>query len=322
MMKHYRKLRNGRSCRPENAQVTKDARSRFFSLTPRDIPGSLALVRTTRNRSGLTRWRFVGLGLVLMLGAFVPLSRGQSLGLVPAEVDYTFRPGQPFQFDLASSNNSSVPVFMRVTVTDLWYDEKNEKVFGLPGSTPRSAANWIEFVPRQLEVPPQGTGKVKVLVTPPLKASGGYYAVVFLESKPQPLNVTTKEGKGVYANLRLGCLVLLSAEHTQSYLAEVSEAKVTPPSGSQAFKIDYLLANKGNTHLFPKPAVAIFNSSKELVGKAEADTKRFLPGQKDSMTVSWPGNLPPGSYTAVLTILYGEDKVFTQDLPFTVGPAQ
>ena len=292
---------------PKEPQARKGAYGRFLSIG--------------RGR-GFSRWRFTLFGLVLMLGASAALSRAQSVGLVPAEVDYIFKPGQPFQFELVTSNNSSTPVFMRLTVTDLWYDEKNEKVFGLPGSSPHSAANWIEFVPRQLEVLAQSTGKVKVLVTPPPHASGGYYAVVFLESKPQPLNVTTKEGKGVYANLRLGCLVLLSAEHTQTYLAEVSEAKAIPPSASQALKLDYLLANKGNTHLFPKPAVAIFNSKHELAGKAEGDTKRFLPGQKDSMTVSWPGNLPPGSYTAVLTIVYGEDRVFTQDLRFTVGPTQ
>jgi hypothetical protein len=270
------------------------------------------------------RFRFscrlaAALGLWLGLGAAVPVARAQSLGLVPAEVDYAFRPGQPFEFELSSSNRSSIPVSMRVTVTDLWYNEKNEKVFGPPGSSPHSAANWFEVVPRQLEVPAQGVGKVKVLVTPPLNTSGGYYAVVFLESKPELMPGANKEGKAVYTNVRLGCLVLLSAEHTQTYVAEVSGARVTPPSGTRAFQVDYDLLNKGNTHLFPKPVVAIFKSGKDLVGKAESDTKRFFPGQKDSMTVSWPGTLPPGSYTAVLTIQYGEDKVYTQDLPFTVG---
>jgi hypothetical protein len=259
------------------------------------------------------------LGLALGLGATVPVARAQSLGLVPAEVDYAFKPGQPFEFELSSTNHTQVPVDMRVTVTDLWYNEKNEKVFGPPGSSPHSAANWFEVVPRQIAVPAQGVGKVKVLVTPPLNTSGGYYAVVFLESKPELMSGAAREGKAVYTNLRLGCLVLLSAEHTQTYTAEVSNAKVTPPSGTRALQVDYVLTNKGNTHLFPKPAVAIFKSGKELVGKAEGDTKRFFPGQKDSMTVSWPGSLPPGSYTAVLTILYGEDKVYTQDLPFTVG---
>jgi len=262
------------------------------------------------------------IGLALGLGSLAPIARAQSLGLVPAEVDYAFKPGQPFEFELASTNRSPATVYMRVSVTDLWYNEKNEKVFGAPGSSPRSAANWIEFVPRQIEVPPQGTGKVKVLVTPPANTSGGYYAVVFLESRPEPMEGATKEGKAVYTNLRLGCLVLLSAEHTEIYVAEVSDAHVTPPSGSHALEVSYALENKGNTHLFPKPAVAIFKSGKDLVGKAEGETKRFFPGQKDSMTVSWSGNLSPGSYTAVLTIVYGRDKVYTQDLPFTVGNAQ
>ncbi|HTS70768.1 MAG TPA: hypothetical protein VMO17_17425 [Terriglobia bacterium] len=275
------------------------------------------VLASTRFR--LSCWLATALAVVAGLGAVAPAAWAQSLGLVPAEVDYAFKPGQPFEFELASTNRSPAPVYMRVSVTDLWYNDKNEKVFGPPGSSPRSAANWIEFVPRQIEVPPQGTGKVKVLVTPPLSAVGGYYAVVFLESKPELVPGAGKDGKGVYTNLRLGCLVLLSAARTQIYTAEVSDAHVTPPSGTQALKVDYVLLNKGNTHLFPRPAVAIFKSGKDLVGKAEGDTKRFLPGQKDSMSVSWPGALPPGSYMAVLAIQYGEDKVYTQDLPFTVG---
>lgn len=259
-------------------------------------------------------------GLMVGLGAGVPVVRAQSLGLVPAEVDYAFKPGQPFEFELSTTNRSAVPVYMRVSITDLWYNQKNEKVFGPPGSSPRSAANWFEAVPRQLTVPAQGVGKVTVHVTPPMNTAGGYYAVVFLESKPELMSGASKEGKGVYTNVRLGCLVLLSAERTQIYAADVSDSHVTPPSGSRALQVDYVLMNRGNTHLFPRPAVAIFKSNKELVGKAEGDTKRFLPGQKDSMTVSWPGTLPPGTYTAVLTIQYGEDKVYTQDLPFTVGP--
>ena len=47
--------------------------------------------------------------------------------------------------------------------------------------------------------------------------------------------------------------------------------------------------------------------------------KRFLPGQKDSMQVDWAGSLPAGDYTAVLTLVYGGNKVFTDQYPFTVA---
>jgi hypothetical protein len=63
------------------------------------------------------------------------------------------------------------------------------------------------------------------------------------------------------------------------------------------------------------------DTEKKLVAKAQTEEKRFLPGQKDSMHVSWTGSLPAGNYTAVLTVTYGEDRIATQQVAFNVtGP--
>ncbi len=98
---------------------------------------------------GLNKYGFVLCGAVL-LHAGVPDARAQSLGLTPAEVQYAFKPGQPFQFEIAVSNGGSKTQVMRASITDLWYNEKNEKLFNPPGSSPRSAANWMEVVPPQI----------------------------------------------------------------------------------------------------------------------------------------------------------------------------
>src|SRR5215475_6657093 len=112
-------------------------------------------------------------------------SHAQTLGLAPAQVVETFKPGVPFQFDLSTVNSGDTPVDMHVEITDFWYDEKNEKVFSSPGTSPRSAANWIQFVPDHFEVAAHGSQKMKAIITPPADARGGYYAVLFVQSKPQ-----------------------------------------------------------------------------------------------------------------------------------------
>jgi hypothetical protein len=263
------------------------------------------------------------LGAAVMLLGFGALPAGaQSLALAPAEVQYTFKPGQPFQFDLSVANHGDAPVVMQVNVTDLWYNDKNEKLFNPPGSSPRSASNWIEFVPRQFEAPAHGIGSVRVVVTPPLQASGGYYAVIFVESKPQLVSAATAEKKALYANIRLGSLLLLSAENSEDYKVNVSDFRFTPPAANQPLKIDFLLANQSNTHVFPETRVAILDASHNLIAKTEGEIKRFLPQQTDRVSVGWAGTLPPGTYSAILTVLYGQDKVFTQEFPFVVPAVQ
>jgi hypothetical protein len=251
------------------------------------------------------------------LASFVTHAQAQSLGLAPAQVVETFKPGVPFQFDLSTVNSGDTAVDMHVEITDLWYDDKNEKVFSSPGTSPRSAANWIQFVPDHFEVGPHGSQKMKAIVTPPSDAKGGYYAVLFVTSKPQ-LSFPKSDGKGVFTSMRLGCLVLLRAEGTDEYKIELSNTKVTPPTDTHGLSVDFDLLNASNTHVFPVARVAVLDASRKLVAKAESAEKRFLPGQKNSMHVEWAGKLPAGNYTAVLTVAYGEDRIETQQVPFGV----
>jgi hypothetical protein len=241
--------------------------------------------------------------------------------LAPAELQYTFQPGAPFEFELSVSNDGARPTVMRASVTDLWYNDKNEKVFTAPGTSPRSGANWMEIVPPQINVPAGGTGKVKVVVTPPQQVSGGYYAVVFLESKLELAQQATAETQAVYANFRLGSLILLSARNTEEFGIQISDAQLTPPSVNQTLKLDFLLSNQSNTHIFPETKLAILNERHELVAKAEGEVRRFLPQEKNHLTVSWAGTLPSGKYSAILTVLYGSNKIETKEFLFRVAEA-
>ncbi len=246
----------------------------------------------------------------------------QSVGIAPAQVVQKFKPGAAFEIDLATVNRGDAPVEMNVQITDLWYNEKNEKVFAPPGTSPHSAANWIQFVPERFEIPAHGTQKMRAIVTPPPDARGGYYAVLFVQSKPVLTQQLTPEGKKVFANVRVGCLVLLSAEGTEDYKIDLENVKLIPPAGSQGLKLSFDILNTGNTHVFPQGRLAVLDSNRKLVAKAESEMLRTLPGQKNPFQIYWTGSLPPGDYTGVLTVTYGESSVETQAIPFTVAGQQ
>jgi hypothetical protein len=167
-------------------------------------------------------------------------------------------------------------------------------------------------------VPAHGATKVKVTITPPFEAEGGYYSVLFLESKPELVREASAQGKAMYANVRLGSIILLTAAKTEQQSVAVSEATLTPPATNQSFSLKFLLTNKSNTHLFPLPKVAVLDSDNRVVARSETESKRFLPGQEDWIEVPWAGVLPPGAYKAILTLLYGQNKLYTQEFSFTV----
>ncbi len=269
--------------------------------------------------------------LLVIVGGLVSRGRAQSVGIAPGDVRAEFKPGTPFEFAIAVQNYGATPVQLHVQITDFWYSDKAEvdahgllthaKVFPTPGTAPRSAANWIQFVPEQFVLAPNAVQKMKAVVTPPANANdGGYYATLFIVSQPVLTNKVTKEGGAVYTNMRIGCLVLLSAKGTQKYNVTVNDVEVTPPTASADMKVRFTVDNESNTHIFSRARVVILDPQHKIVGKTQGDEKRLLPGQKERMEVSYAGKLDPGHYTAVLTLQYADTHVETRSVPFEVAP--
>lgn len=256
--------------------------------------------------------------LILLVLVAANSAFSQSLGLAPAQIVSDFKPGVPFEYALTVLNKDSQAVELHVQVTDFWYNDKNEKLFNAPGTSPRSAANWIQFVPEKFEVAAGKSQKMRAIITPPSDARGGYYAVLFVESKPIASNKQRQDGKRMFTNMRIGCLVMLTAKSSEAYNVSIDELKLIPPSDNQGLKLTFSVDNQSNTHVFPLARLAILNADHKLMGKAESPVKRFLPGQKDSMAVDWDGELNAGDYTAVLSLIYGGSQVETRQIAFTV----
>jgi hypothetical protein len=256
--------------------------------------------------------------VALLVVASVP-ALAQSIAIAPAQIVQTFKPGVPFEVTLSTNNTGAAPVQMSVEITDFWYDQKSDKTFPPSGSSPHSAANWIQFVPERFEVAPGASQKMKAIITPPEDARGGYYAVLFVSSAPKLSDDKTESGGAVFTRMRLGCLVMLEAEKTQDYKVEFGEMKVDAPTATEPLVVHIPIANNSNTHIFPQPRITVLDADRKMVGKAEADSKRFLPGQKYTMDLKWSGDLKPGNYSGVVTVTYGRDKVETRVVPFTVA---
>ncbi len=263
------------------------------------------------------------LALLLLCLAAVPSLRAQGFGLAPGTVDLKFTPGEPVAFDLTFTNGSNAAIEMHASVTDWGFDEKGDKTFPPAGTLPRSAATWVELVPQQFTVGPGAAGKIRVVITPPPKSSGGFYCVVFAESKPVLAKAATEQEKGsVYANFRLGTLVMLAADKTQEYRLEVAAPKITLPTATKPLSVEVALANQGNVHVFPRGEMAILGANRKMVAHVVADQIRLLPEQKGHLSLSWAGEFAPGSYTALVTVIYGDNKLNTQEVPFTVEGGQ
>jgi len=94
-------------------------------------------------------------------------------------------------------------------------------------------SNWIQVVAPNSSHPAQSSLKVKVTVTPPAQALGGYYSVIFFESKPEATTEKTAEGKPIFSNFRLGTLIMMNAANTDHYQIKVTDKKFDPPAANR-----------------------------------------------------------------------------------------
>ncbi len=254
---------------------------------------------------------------------WVSIVQAQGIGISPAVMNQRFKPGQSFTVEVTLSNTTDTAMLMHGLTSDLWFDPKtNDRTLPAPGSTPRSAANWIEFVPKQVVVPAQSRALVKVVVTPQKVVSGGYYAAMFFESTPEFAGTAKDTKQSIFMNFRIASFLLLTAEGTEQYKVDISDYKVIPPDATHKLRTEFTLDNQSNTHLFPRVQLAILNDKKRVIGKADGDWIRFMPGQKKVFAVSYPGELPAGSYDALLTIVHEGGSIVTRDIPFRVENTQ
>jgi hypothetical protein len=258
--------------------------------------------------------------ICLLLLTLAISAQAQSIGISPAIINEKFTPGQTLTIPVSVANTGSAPLYLKTLTSDLWFDAKtNERTVLPPGTHERSAANWVSFVPQELTIPPNSSSVVNVVVTPRRDTVGGYYAVLFFESRPVLAEAATEKKAAVYTNFRVGSLLLLSAKGTEQYHVDISDFKVTPPDATHNLSAEFLVDNQSNTHILPQVKLAVIDSRKHLVGKADGDFVRFMPGQKNTFHISYPGSLEPGDYTAIITVVHEGGQVITRELPFQVS---
>lgn len=104
-------------------------------------------------------------------GARTLHAQSQSLGLRPAFIDANVRRGSTYNQSFTIANNTSTRLRFRCSVGDYWYDEKNTRVVGRPGTLPRSASTWVQFAPSEIVIEPNSSGTVKAIINVPAALS-------------------------------------------------------------------------------------------------------------------------------------------------------
>ncbi len=260
---------------------------------------------------------FVRLAALSLALCLAPAANADiSIGATPAYLDITLDAGKTSAQTILLFNSGPTAVTVKAYAWDWWHDASDPRKFGPPDTFPHSAAKWISFIPEEITVHPKKGANVTVVFNTPADAKAGNYAVAWFEAVPE-VNPKAKE---LRVGARLGVLIMTDIRGASKPEITVEEMKIIPPSESELLKVNLTLLNSGDVHLFPKGTLVVMSKENKLVGHAEFEKRRLLPGQRSPVIIKWGGELAPGEYQAILTIDYGEAGASVKTERFLVAP--
>ena len=272
--------------------------------------------------------RLILLAAVLLPFCFsVTSAQKASVSISPSSIEAKVKRGTSYTQKFNLVNDTGTRLRFKCSVADMWYDESNNRVTGRPGTLERSASLWIQFAPDEIFLEAHSTGSVNAVVTVPQTAAGGYYSVPVFEVMPaDPVLADVMLAQVSTAKAALGVrfngLMMFTTLDASEYNVEIMGGRVTAPNASTEMAIELDVLNRSTAHVNLRGAFAILSSTGVLVGRGDIPSKRYLPGQRNVIAAGWAGELPPGTYTSVITLSYNrvgmEPATLVYELPLLV----
>jgi hypothetical protein len=222
---------------------------------------------------------------------------------------------------------------IRATLVDFTRDAKG-KIVELKEPHPRSARSWLEIGAPEFETPEKGRVPVQLAARVPADARGSYWALVALESLPEPRTPGARS-IGVMIVPRVIVPVIVTVAGTESYDVAIEAFEATRAAGRIEVEPAITVANNGNaavmiTGAFVLERLARGDAPAEEVALDQIEPITALPGTTMTVTGLLPWNGSTASLQAHAYVRYGprpQDAVEAASTvdnaatPTTVAPA-
>lgn len=240
-----------------------------------------------------------------------------SVNIDPPSIWVSAAPNSSRSGSIMVENRGSDDVAVNAYAEDWVYSKDRSKEFKKAGTTPYSCANWVVLYPSTFILKPGRVQEVKYTISVPSTAQGGYYSVIFFESKLDSPAATKRSN--VILMGRIGTIVYLETLGASKKSASISGLIFSKPSPAKPYEAKVIVKNEGNAAVSAEGNVIVTDDSARLY--ARLDIKKFyvLQGETVPVKAYWQGNLPEGEYDVIATIDMGGKTPVTSVAKLTVG---
>lgn len=237
-----------------------------------------------------------GLILLLLTGlGSLPAQAQLGLALAPMRVEVRIAPGSQYTDSLRLSNEGPEPARIRAEMLDWYMDDTMTPQFDDRYEQERdfSCRDWLQINPRELDLPANGSFRVRYTLRVPLETPEGEYhcgaGFVTLpsinpEKPPMGMTIAVRAVAALY--------VIVGNPSSQPSLRDLSLRVL--PDGS--WEVVAWLENQGLRHFRAQGFLEVYNDQEQLVERLEYPLIPVLPKRVQSFPVRMKATLTPGTY--------------------------
>lgn len=255
----------------------------------------------------------------LIISATPAVSNAMKMNIDPARAEVTVKPGEEKIGVISVLNyDEEAPIHVKAYVQDLVYLPDGSNDFLTLGSTPWSLGDYIKIGPTEFDIPAGKQEQVRYVISLPKDAKGGRYGVIFFETATPPSDF--KE-VGATVNVRLGTILLVTAEGTSKIKAKLTGLSVNPKAKDDNIEISWTVYNDSNILVRPFGTVKIIDDKKAEVAAIEVNKEKagILPQTNRIFSAQYSkAKLEKGSYLTQVVLDYGGEALLGAQSKFTV----
>lgn len=231
----------------------------------------------------------------------------QDFEVSPVLMSFNAEPGEIQSNKINLINHSAKPQKYLLKLSDYIIDKDGNKKPVPLGKSDRSCADWITLNPSLIELNPNQSGTIEVLMTVPKDGYSARWSMISVEvvEEKSAFEADKNLVSGVLIIPRIIVLVKQSPKSNKNYKANISNLKEVTKKGEKLRSFDMLINNTGDNIIEASVYLALANMQTAKEEKFQPTKVTVYPGSSRVVKLQLPREVGPGKYALAAILDYG-----------------
>jgi len=244
---------------------------------------------------------------LFLLFAFFQLLNAQDFEVSPVVMNFNAEPGEIQKKQLTLINHSAQPQKYNLKISDFVMDaDGNRKIIPL-GSSKRSCADWLNISPSFIELNPNQTAQLDIMMTVPKDGFSSRWCMVHVEvAKEQSAFEADKTlATGVLLVPRIVVMVKQSPRSNNNYKASINGLKEITKRSDKQQSFEATITNIGDNVIDANVYLTLANLQTGKEEKFGTVKTTVYPDASRKVTLQMPRVTIKGKYVLAAILDYG-----------------